>query len=218
MTRVMLVEDHHAFRQALALSLSLEPDLEVVGEAGTVAEARGLIASNPLVDVAVLDLDLPDGYGAHLIERLHAANPGAQVLVLTASVGRSDLAQAVAAGAGGVLHKSADLTEIVAAVRRLAAGQWLLSPVEVAALAREAQDEQRREQASREAVALLTRREREVLALLAEGLSDKEIAARLSIGTNTVHSHMLHLLDKLGVESRLQALIVAVRHGVVSLD
>ncbi|CAA9565082.1 MAG: hypothetical protein AVDCRST_MAG73-4080, partial [uncultured Thermomicrobiales bacterium] len=194
------------------------PDLRVVAQDEDLARARAAIAAHRDIAVAVLDLDLPDGHGADLIRDLRAANPGAQALVLTASADRRDLMRAVEEGAAGVLHKSAPLGEIVAAVRRLAAGEWLLAPAELVGLLREAGEARARDRTARESVARLTPRERDVLALLAEGLSDKEIAARLSVGKDTVHTHMVNLLAKLGVESRLQALIVAVRQGLVSLQ
>lgn len=217
-THVLLVEDHRVFREALALAVALEPDLGIAGQAGSVAEARALIQGGARFDVLVLDLDLPDGHGASLIERMLATRPGTQVLVLTASADRSDLTGAVRAGAAGVLHKTSELVDIIGAIRLLGAGQSLLTPEEVASLAREDRVEHRRERIEREALAQLTRREREVLQLLAEGLADREIAARLSISPPTVHAHMARLLGKLGVESRLKALIVAVRHGVVTLE
>ena len=213
--RVLLVEDHTSFRQALALMLDREPDLEIVGQAGTVAEARALLAG---VDVAVFDLDLPDGNGAELIRDLFVASPRAQVLVLTASAGRRDLARAVAAGAGGVLHKSAPIAEIVASLRRLWAGEPLHAPHELVALMREVSEEQSRDRAVRDALARLTPREREVLVALATGLGDKEIAAAMGIRQETVKTHMANVFAKLGVESRMQALIVAVRHGVVRIE
>lgn len=213
--RVLLVEDHASFRQALALTLDREPDLKVVGQAGTVAEARERLAS---VDVAVLDLDLPDGNGAELIRALHAANPRAQALVLTASAGRRDLARAVAAGAGGVLHKSAPIAEIITAVRRVWAGEPLHARHELVALLREVEEEQVRDRAVRDGLARLTPRECEVLQALAGGLGDKEIAVRMGVRQETVKTHMANVFAKLGVESRMQALIVAVRHGAVRLD
>ena len=214
-TRVLLVEDHASFRQALALAFGLEPDLVVVGQAGTLAEARPQLKG---IDVAVLDLDLPDGAGADLIRELHAVNPAALALIVTASEGRMDLARAVEAGAAGVLHKSVPLTEITAAVRRLCAGELLLSPSELVALMRLAGQQRAEERAARLTLERLTPRERDVLRALAVGLSDKEIAQRLHVSKDTVHTHMVNLLAKLGVESRLQALIFAVRHGVVSLN
>jgi DNA-binding NarL/FixJ family response regulator len=214
MTRVLLVDDHSAFRQPLAFMLGRVHDITVVGQAGSLAEARTLLEG---VDVAVVDLDLGDGNGMDLIPELRAANPEGQVLVLTASASRDELARAVDAGAAGVMHKSSGLNEIIDAVKRLSRGEHITDPSDMVDLLRLA-NRQRAEaghiQASYEQ---LTPREAEVLAALAEGLSDKEIAERLYIGTETVRTHMAKILDKLGVHSRLQAVLFAVRHGLVEL-
>jgi DNA-binding NarL/FixJ family response regulator len=212
--RVLLLEDHAVFREALALALGFQPDVAVVGQAGTLAEARLCLSG---VDVAVFDLDLPDGNGADLIAELHAASPLAQVLVLTASGGRMDLAKAVERGAAAVLHKTTPLAEIIDAVRRLSAGEFLMDQGELVALMRLASRQRVQERAAEQALGRLTARERDVLQALGDGLSDKEIAERLSVSKDTVHTHMVNLLGKLGVESRLQALIVAVRHGLITL-
>lgn len=214
----MLVDDHSAFRQALALIFAQEPDIQIVGQARTASEARAVLSAGIPIDVAVFDLDLPDGFGLDLIPLLHAAHPAAQALILTASAGRNILARAVEAGAAGMLHKSAEIEEIVDSVRALASGGWLLAPSELSVLLREARSERALRQAQSERLGRLTPRERDVLALLGEGLSDKEISGRLRVGKDTVHTHMVNLLGKLGVQSRLQALIVAVRHGLVSID
>ena len=213
--RVLLVEDHAYVREALALALARESDLAVVGQAGSLVEARGRLAN---VDVAVVDLDLPNGDGAALIAELHAVSPRASALALTASARRGDVARAVEAGATCVLHKSVPLAAIVEAVRRHEAGELLLAPEEQLELLRLASQERRQEEAARRALARLTPRERGMLELLGEGLSEKEIAQRLCLSPETVHSHMVNLLRKLGVTSRLQALIFAVRHGVVSIE
>jgi DNA-binding NarL/FixJ family response regulator len=118
--RVMLVEDHAAFRQALASLLSQEPDLEVVAQAGSLAQARKMLHT-PL-DVAVLDLALPDGDGRELIGELRRANAGLSVLVLSVMLGSGHLDEVMKAGADTVLHKVASPTTIVEEVRRLAAG------------------------------------------------------------------------------------------------
>jgi DNA-binding NarL/FixJ family response regulator len=117
--RVMLVEDHLSFRQSLALLLSREPDLEVVAQAGSLAEARELL-DTPL-DVAVLDLNLPDGDGRDLIGELHRANEGISVLVLSVTLRPGRLEEVLKAGADAVLHKVASPPTIVEEVRRLAA-------------------------------------------------------------------------------------------------
>ena len=215
--RVLLIDGQTVFREALAVALEREPDIVVIGLAGSITEARACLTRTP-ADVAVMERDLPDGDGLDVIRDLRHARPLVQVLVLTASSDRFSLAQAVAAGAAGALPKTAPLVQLVTAVRRLCAGHPLLDPAElVRALHLSAQHRSEREGAAR-AVSRLTPREREILAALAQGLSDKEIAQHLGIGHETVRSHMVHLLGKLGVESRLQALVFALKHGVVRLE
>jgi DNA-binding NarL/FixJ family response regulator len=133
--RIVLVEDHTVFRQAMTMALNAEPDLTVVGGAGTVAEAREVLAQ-VRVDVAVVDIDLPDGSGIDLIREVIRPRSLAQVLVLTASATRVDLARAVEVGASGVLHKTTPLPQIVDAVRCLCAGKPVMDPAEMVALLR----------------------------------------------------------------------------------
>ena len=140
--RVLLVEDHAIFRQLFASAFDNEPDFEVVGQAGTLAEARETLRDLAVgVDVAVVDLHLPDGDGMDLIGELREGNPHGAVLVLTASVDLAVYARAVKAGAAGVMHKSAAFAEIMDAVRRLSAGEALLSQEEVVELLRVADRE-----------------------------------------------------------------------------
>ena len=214
MIRVLIVDDHVLFRESLAFLLQREPDIMVSGQAGTLAEARGLLRG---VDVAVIDLKLPDGNGQELIREFHALNPHGTALVLTGSTARQEVARAVEAGAAGVLHKSVSTAALLSAVRRLRAGESLLAPRELSELLGKATQEREREREARAVLDQLTEREREVLQVLAEGLSDKEIAQRLHVSLQTVHTHMAHILSKLGVESRLRALVYAVRHGAVRL-
>ena len=214
MIRVLLVDDHATFREPLAFMLEREPDITVVGQAGTLAEARGLLQG---VDVAIVDLGLPDGNGMELIRELRAANPRGLVLVLTVSTARQEKARAVEAGAAGVLHKSARIAAVIDAVRRLSAGEPLLSAREVVELFGEAARHREQEREVRAALAQLTGREREVLHALAEGLSDKDIAERLHVAPKTVRTHMANILGKLGLESRLQVLVLAVRYGQVTI-
>jgi len=213
--RVLLVDDHASFRQPLAFLLSREPDITVVGQAGTLAEARRLLRD---IDVAVIDLALPDGDGVALIEELRAVNPRAAALVLTASTDRRHLARAVEAGAVGVLHKSAEVVEIIAAIRRLGAGEWLLTPREIVELLRLAGQQREQCREAEAALARLPAREREVLQARAEGLSGRGSAARPQFRPETVRAHMSNILSKLGVQSRLQALVFALRHGAVTIE
>jgi DNA-binding NarL/FixJ family response regulator len=138
-------------------------------------------------------------------------------LVLSASLDYAETARAVESGAAGVLHKSVELDEVVDAVRRVGAGETLLSPEEAVQLLRFASSRREHEYESRQAIAQLTPREREVLQALAEGLDGPEIAKRLGISIPTERNHVASILAKLGVHSRLQALVFALRHNVVSV-
>ena len=216
-TRILLVEDHASFRQALAFMFEREEEFVVSGQAGSLAEARALLRKLPdEVDVAVVDLALPDGDGYGLIEEL-SFRPGVMTLVLSASLEPARFARAVEAGASGVLHKSAAIGEILDAVRRLRAGEALLSPAEVIEMLRMVSRKRQQEYEARRAIERLTRREKQVLEALAEGLDSKDIAEKLNITVETERTHMVNILGKLDVHSRLQALVFAARHGLVEI-
>ena len=212
--KILLVDDHASFRQGVAAALEAEPGLTVAGQAGSLAEARTMLVG---FDVAVVDLGLPDGFGGDLIRELRAANPRAQALVLSATGDREEIARAVESGAAGVLHKSSDMAEVANAVRRLRAGQTLMPLEDVVELLRFAGARKDEEHDARQAISSLTEREREVLSLLAEGLEAQEIAARLHISAKTERNHVAKILSKLGVHSRLQAVLFAGRHGFVEI-
>jgi DNA-binding NarL/FixJ family response regulator len=216
MRRILLVEDHASFRQTLAFVFDQQPEFEVVAQAGTLAEARRAMDGSE-ADLGVIDLTLPDGEGTELIEELHEANPDFAALVLTASLERMEHARAVEAGAAGILHKSADVDEILDATRRLGEGETLLSEDELIALLRLAGQNREEAVEARASIEQITPREKEVLKKLAEGLSNKEIAARLHMSVDTERTHMMNILNKLGVHSRLQALVFAARHGLVEI-
>ncbi len=216
--RVMLVDDHTSFRQPLALMLQREPDISVVAQAGSLAEAREVLEDAELtVDVATVDLELPDGSGVEFIEKLHEMRVQTLALVLSAYSDRVLLAQAIEGGASGIMHKSSSLDEIAAAVRRLHAGEQLLSQQEVIEAVRLVSRQRREDREAEHTIGRLTPREQEILQALAEGLSDKEIAERLYVGVGTVRTHITSILSKLEVQSRLQALVFAVRHGLVKI-
>ncbi|MCW2998834.1 MAG: domain S-box protein [Solirubrobacterales bacterium] len=213
-TRVLLVEAHCAVREALALALAQEDDLEVVGQVAGIAEARPLLG---VVDVLIADLSLPDGDGGDLIRELRDANPRADALVLSASTDRADVARAVERGAAGVLSKTAHLDEVMSSVRRLRAGQSLVPLQEVVELMRESGRRREREYADRTAAARVTRREREVLQGLADGLDSGGVADRLHITRRTQRNHMASILSKLGLHSQVQAVVFALRYGLAQL-
>jgi DNA-binding NarL/FixJ family response regulator len=217
--RIMILDDHDTFRDPLAFMLEREPDLTVVARPRSLSEASGILEDAGFaVDVALVDLNLPDGSGADLIKELRDFRPRATALVLSATADKRHLAAAIEAGAAGVMHKSAPMGELVEAVHRLAAGDQLLSQEEVIEALRFLTRERESHREARLASDRLTPREREVLQALAQGSSDREIARRLHVGEGTVHSHVTNILSKLEVSSRLQALVFAVRHGVVTIE
>jgi PAS domain S-box-containing protein len=214
--RVLLVDDQAAARQAIAAAFEHEDELVVVGQAGSLGEARQMLRDVD-VDVAVIDLGLPDGYGGDLINDLREAKPNAQALVLSANLDRAELARAVESGAAGVLDKTVALDEVVSSVRRLRAGETLPPLNEVVELLRFAARQREQEHDDREAIARLTPRERDVLQALADGLDSQGIADRLHITIHTERNHMSNILAKLGLHSRLQALVFALRYEVVEI-
>jgi DNA-binding NarL/FixJ family response regulator len=202
--------------------LDREPDITVVAQAQSVASGRSVIAareSDNLIDVAIVDLGLPDGNGVELIRFLHQspANQRTRILVLTAETNRHRVAEAVEAGADAILNKTVSLATIVDAVRRIQGGEELLSARETIDLLRLAALKRQQDRAGQMILASLTPRERDVLVSLGLGLSDREIGEHLNISNQTVRTHMVNLLTKLQVDSRLQALVFAIKHGAVDL-
>ncbi len=217
--RVMLLDDHASFREPLAFMLERETGLAVVGQVDSLATAREFLEDgDPAVDVALVDLDLPDGSGVDFVASLRSARPMAAALVLSALSDRVRLAQAIEAGAAGIMHKSSRFGKILEAVRRLHAGAGLLSNQEVFRALRLADGERTRNREALLKFEKLTPRELDVLRALAEGLNDREIADRLYVGVGTVHTHVSSILAKLEAKSRLAALVFAVRHGLVEID
>ena len=207
--RILIVDDHSVVRQGLRMFLALDPELEVMGEAADGAEGLRL-ARELKPDVVLMDLLMPvmDGITATGIIRREL--PDTEVLALTSVLEDASVVGAVRAGAIGYLLKDTESDELRRAIKAAAAGQVQLSPKAAARLMREV-----RVPDSPEA---LTERETEVLRLLAQGRSNKEIAHDLSIGEKTVKTHVSNILSKLNVPSRTQAALYAVRIGLVSVD
>lgn len=212
MTRLLLVDDHASSRQPLAMLLQMELEFSEIRQAGTIEEALPLL---PGTELAIVDLGLPDGDGATLIRALLRVEPAVRVLVLTSSSDRLDAARALAAGAHGVVNKVADIDEIIAALRAIGTGNSLITAEQAADLIEIDRNDRARLFGSGARAIRLTPREIDVLQALTDGLSDREIAARLQIGTETVRTHLANIYGKLGVDSRLQALAVAVRQGLI---
>jgi two-component system NarL family response regulator len=203
-TRVLFVDDHPVTREGLAAVIARQPDLELVADGGTAAAAVELYRTHR-PDVAVIDLRLPDGDGVGVVRQLVGEFPAARLIVLSSFAGEEPVFQALQAGARAFLFKDAPRDELLAAVRAVAAGRTFLPPGPAARLAhRMSADE-------------LTDREVEVLGLVAEGLRNKEIAARLGLSEFTVKVHVQNVLAKLGVHDRTEAVTAAARRGIITL-
>jgi len=200
--RVFLLDDHEIVRDGVRALLSEAGGIEVVGEAGTAAEARARIPPTQ-PDVAILDVQLPDGSGVEVCRDVRAALPELQCLMLTSFADDEALFEAIMAGAAGYLLKQVRGTDIVDAVRRVAEGQSLLDPT----LTKRVLDRMREPPAEDERLARLTGQERKILALIAEGLTNRQIAERMFLAEKTVKNYVSNLLAKLGMERRTQAAV-----------
>ncbi|HSJ59552.1 MAG TPA: response regulator transcription factor [Anaerolineae bacterium] len=207
--RILIVDDHRVVRQGLRMFLSLDPELEVVGEATNGAEALRL-ARQLAPNVVLMDLIMPVMDGVEATKAIRQELPDVDVIALTSVLEETAIYRAMRAGATGYLLKDIDADELCRAIKSAAAGQVSLSPEVAKRLLREVEPPPHPEP--------LTDRETEVLQHLALGKSNKEIASALVIAEKTVRTHVSSVLGKLGVSSRTQAVLYAVRVGLVSLD
>lgn len=206
MIRVYLLDDHEIVRRGVADLLAAEGDIEVVGESGSAQEAiRRIPAVRP--DVAVLDARLPDGSGIDVCREIRSVDPSIRALILTSYEDDEALFAAIMAGAAGYVLKQIRGTDLVDTVRRIAAGQSLLDPAVTARVLERIRhpDDQPEELRS------LTEQERRILEHIAEGLTNREIAARMYLAEKTVKNYVSSLLAKLGLERRTQAAVLASR-------
>ena len=208
-TRVLITDDHGVVRQGLRMFLSLDPDFEVVGEASNGEEALAM-AHDLEPDVVLMDLLMPVMDGISATEKIRAELPDVEVIALTSVLEDASVTGAVRAGAIGYLLKDTDSDELSQAIKAAAEGRVHLAPEAAARLMREV-----RAPDSPEA---LTDRETEVLRFLARGKANKQIASSLYVSEKTVKAHVSSILMKLGVQSRTQAALYAVRTGLVSID
>ena len=208
-TRVLITDDHGVVRQGLRMFLSLDPDIQVVGEASNGREALEM-ARDLEPDVVLMDLLMPIMDGISATKAIRSELPDVEVIALTSVLEDASVTGAVRAGAIGYLLKDTDSEELHRAIRGAAEGRVQLASEAAARLMREVRAPENPE--------ALTDRETEVLALLARGKSNRQIAGELFVEEKTVKAHVSNILRKLGVQSRTQAALHAVRTGLVSTE
>jgi two-component system, NarL family, response regulator DevR len=202
--RIFLLDDHEVVRRGIAELLSTVPDFEIVGEAGTAEQALArVLASKP--DVAVLDARLPDGSGIDVCREIRSALPSTYCLILTSYDDQDAVLSSVLAGASGYVLKEVRTAGLVDAIRQVALGRSLIDPSVIAAV----MDRVREGSPTDSRLSSLTQREREVLDLIADGLTNRQIGERMFLAEKTVKNYVSHLLAKLGLERRTQAAILA---------
>jgi len=212
--RVLIVDDHRTFAQALSLALGLEPDLLPRAVSSAAEAAAAMDAEHP--DVVLLDVVMPGIDGIEVAQRIAARAGGVRVLVL--SEYQDDLlkSRSLRAGALGYLSKNESMERVIEAVRRVHAGEDLVDPAERERLLRRAERRRWQHATERQRADRLSARESEILQLMADGLGPGDIVGRLSITPNTLRTHVQNILTKLGVHSKTQAVMVAIRQGKVS--
>ena len=205
--KVFLLDDHEIVRRGVRDLLEAESDMEVVGEAGTEDEAlRRIPALDP--DVAVLDVRLGSGDGISVCREIRSGHPRTKCLMLTSFSDDEALFQAIMAGASGYVLKQIRSTDLVDAIRRVAAGDQLLDP----ALTAKVLERLRKGPEEDELIARLSKQEREVLVLIAEGLSNKQIGERMYLAEKTIKNYVTSVLSKMGMTRRTEAAVYAARH------
>jgi two-component system, NarL family, response regulator DevR len=203
-TKVFLLDDHEVVRRGLRELFETEDDLTVVGEAGTAQEALARVPSSR-PDVAVLDVRLPDGDGIEVCRDLRSAMPELRCLMLTSYADDEALFSAIMAGASGYVLKQIKGSDLVSAVRRVAAGESLLDP----ALTRQVMERLRGENVEDDRLARLTAQERNILELIADGKTNRQIADDLFLAEKTVKNYVSNLLSKMGFARRTEAAVYA---------
>ncbi|MEU3340742.1 response regulator [Streptomyces sp. NPDC002144] len=206
--RVFLLDDHEVVRRGVHDLLNDEPDISVVGEAATAEQALVRVpALRP--QVAVLDVRLPDGDGVSVCRELRSRMPELACLMLTSFDDEEALLDSIMAGAAGYVLKQIQGSDLVSAVRTVASGQSLLDASATTRLMARLRQGRQPEEEEPEALPGLTDRERQILALIGEGLTNRQIGQRLFLAEKTVKNHISRLLAKLGVERRIQAAVIA---------
>lgn len=207
-TRVVIVEDHTMIADGLVAALAAHDDIEVVGRSRTAAGVADL-AVRVSAEVVLLDFRLPDGEAPEVLQELRSVLPDVKVVIVSAASDYRSVIRALEAGASGYMLKDQDIDELVAAVRTVRAGGQALAPSLVPKLVSRLAEAPGSAQS-------LTRREIEVLQLLADGCSTKQLAENLGLSLNTVRNHVQSAINRLGAHSKLEAVSIAIRQGLIS--
>lgn len=215
--RVMICDDHALFRRGLIMVLDAEDDIEVVGEAEDGRDAVERVA-DIVPDVVLMDVRMPEIDGIEAARLISDQAPSAKILMLTVSDEESDLYEAIKAGATGYLLKEISIEEVASAVRAVVSGQSLISPSMASKLLTEFTNlAKRADERTSVPTPRLTERELEVLRLVAQGMSNREIAGELYISENTVKNHVRNILEKLHLHTRMEAVMYAVREKLLDI-
>lgn len=215
-TRVLVVDDHEMFSEALELLLGRQPDVELVGSARDAAEAMDMLHHDP--DVVLMDLDMPGTDGIEATRQIRERIPGAKIVLLTAIQSPEVIAEALSAGACGYVPKTRAVDDLMDVVRRAAAGEIVLPERDLAAVLAQLGGNGNKVSAAEAALARLTPRENEILRALADGNTTSQVADSLGISALTVQSHVKNILAKLGVHSKIEAVTLAWRFGLASAN
>lgn len=211
--RVLIIEDHLVLAQGLQLALGLHADIEVLSTHQTVADGVQA-ARDTKPDVVLADYHLPDATGAQAAAQIREASPDTSVVILSGDSSDASLLAAVESGVSAYVIKTEMATTVADVVRRAARGEMLVKPATIARLLQAERETQR----SKDALPILTDREKDTLRLMNEGLDSKAMARRLGIGVTTVRGHVQNVIEKLGAHSRLEALAAARQAGLLDSD
>jgi DNA-binding NarL/FixJ family response regulator len=215
--RVIIADDHALFRRGLQMVLESEDDIEVLAEAGDGDEAVQL-ATEHMPDLILMDVRMPSQGGIEATREIKDSVPHTKILMLTISDEEEDLYDAIKAGASGYLLKEISIEEVAEAIRKVHAGQSLISPSMASKLLTEFASMAKKDEEKQQMPApRLTDREMEVLTLVAQGLNNRDIAKELFISENTVKNHVRNILEKLHLHSRMEAVVYAVREKLLEI-
>jgi DNA-binding NarL/FixJ family response regulator len=215
--RVLIVDDHTVFAESLALVINFQRDMEAVGTANTCVSA---LESVPKLapDVVLLDVMLPDGDGIDVAEAVKHIQPAIKTVILTSATEDDVLLRAIDAGASGFITKTRAVDDVIAAVRAAHQGEILIPPTMLLGLLSRLHQRRRQEDAAHVTFEPLTPREREVLQALARGLDNRDAAVQLKISPNTLRTHLQNVMGKLHVHSKLEAVVIALKHGLIDVE